>query len=58
MNLLERTDMQTQCRAIQWIVIGIAIGILAVVAFTGCGTLTGVMDDTEDLITHARTHVQ
>lgn len=35
--------MQTQCRAIQWIIIGIGIGLLAVVAFTnsGCNTLAG-----------------
>ncbi len=39
--------MQTKCRAIQWIVIGIAIGILAVVAFTnsGCQTTRGVAAD-------------
>lgn len=50
--------MQTQCRAIQWIIVGIAIGILAVVAFTGCGTLTGFVDDCEDGITHARQHLK
>ena len=39
--------MVTQCRAIQWIVVGIAIGILAVVAFgnTGCQTTRGVAAD-------------
>ena len=39
---------------------GLVIGILVIIliALAGCGTLTGVMDDTEDLITHARTHVK
>lgn len=37
--------MVTQCRAIQWLIVGIAIGILAVVAFTGCQTTRGVAAD-------------
>ena len=40
--------------------LGLLVGILLIIliALAGCGTLTGVMDDTEDLITHARTHVK
>ena len=49
--------MQTQCRAIQWIIVGIGIGILAVVAFGGCGTLGGVRDDVGDLIDHSKQHL-
>jgi len=39
--------MQTQCRAIQWIIVGIGIGLLAVVAFTnsGCQMVRGVAHD-------------
>ena len=27
-------------------------------AIAGCGTLTGMVDDAEDIIVHARTHVK
>lgn len=50
-------QMQTQCRAIQWIIVGIAFGILAMVAFGGCQTLGGVCRDIESAAQYGHKHI-
>lgn len=52
-------NMVTQCRAIQWIVVGIAIGILAVVALTNTGcmqTMHGLASDIRSGATYVEDH--
>lgn len=55
-RFFERSKMDKQCKAIQWILLGIIFGILAVVAF-GCQTLGGACRDLESAARYGHEHL-